>query len=212
MSNTATRRPYAPRMPAEQRREQILDAALELICSGGIEAVTVDAVAKAIGVTRPVVYSQFTDSNNILRESLNREGNLALAQLAAIVPKNLNDAEPTAVLTDMTRSFLETVLSTPNRWRSILLPAYGGSPPAWQKFKKRAEATAFEVLTGFLKTLVGARQKEVDLELAAHALLRAWEEAGRLALADPEAYTVERLTTFYSALFSVLLTAPEDTS
>jgi AcrR family transcriptional regulator len=39
------RRPYAARLPLEERRSQILDAALAIIVREGYEAVTISAVA-----------------------------------------------------------------------------------------------------------------------------------------------------------------------
>ncbi|MGL6235922.1 MAG: TetR/AcrR family transcriptional regulator [Segniliparus sp.] len=208
MSQAAPKRPYAPRMPGEQRREQILDTALELINAGGVEAVTVDAVAKAIDVTRPVVYSQFSDANHILRDLLEREGEQALAQLRGVVPPDLAGADPAAALTTMTRELLKAVQERPSRWRSILLPAHGGSPPALQKFKRQAEALLLDRLVEILRALLGDRADGMDVELTAHVLFRGWEEAGRLALADPGAYPVERLAAFAGSLFSAISQAP----
>ena len=210
VSRTAPKRPYAPRMPGEQRREQILDAALELIDAGGIEAVTVEAVAKAIAVTRPVVYSQFADANHILRDLLTREGEQALAQLRETVPADLAGADPVAALTEMTRALLEAVRERPSRWRPILLPAHGGSPPAVQKFKQRVETLILGHLVQILTTLLADRTGAMDVELTAHVLFRGWEEASRLALAEPDAYPIERLTSFASTLFSALADAPRE--
>ncbi|MDT7633226.1 MAG: hypothetical protein QOI50_5156, partial [Pseudonocardiales bacterium] len=50
------RRTYAPRVPAAQRRTQLLDAALRLVVTRGHNAVTMDAVAEQVGVTKPVIY------------------------------------------------------------------------------------------------------------------------------------------------------------
>ena len=45
------RRAYAARVPPEHRREQLLDAALDLVVTRGHDAATVDAVAARAGVT-----------------------------------------------------------------------------------------------------------------------------------------------------------------
>ena len=87
-------RPYAPRLLPEQRREQILDVVLEVISTEGVGSVSIDAVARRIGVTRPVVYSQFTDANAMLRASLNREEQLALAQIIDAIPAQDDDDLP----------------------------------------------------------------------------------------------------------------------
>src|SRR5690242_13726806 len=53
------RRRYAPRMAPEQRREQLLDAALSVILEQGYSGVSIEAIARAAGVTRPVIYDHF---------------------------------------------------------------------------------------------------------------------------------------------------------
>ncbi len=53
-SASPAKRPYAPRLPAAQRREQLLAAAQDIALSRGFHAVSIDGVAKACGVTRPV--------------------------------------------------------------------------------------------------------------------------------------------------------------
>ena len=75
-------RPYAPRLLPEERREQLLDIVLDLIDTEGVAAVSMDAVARRAGVTRPVVYRHFTDANAMLRASLDREERRALAQVS----------------------------------------------------------------------------------------------------------------------------------
>src|SRR6185503_15979671 len=79
-------RPYAPRLLPEQRREQLLDIVLDVIDTDGVAAVSMDAVARRAGVTRPVVYSQFADANAMLRASLDREERRALAQILDAMP------------------------------------------------------------------------------------------------------------------------------
>ena len=42
-----------PRLPAEERRRQLLDAALELLATDGFDAVNVEPVARKAGLDRP---------------------------------------------------------------------------------------------------------------------------------------------------------------
>ena len=53
--STAPRRPYAPRLPPEERRTQLLDAALAIVAEQGVSAVSIEAIARRADVTRPVV-------------------------------------------------------------------------------------------------------------------------------------------------------------
>src|SRR5579871_5522882 len=87
------RRQYAPRMPPAQRREQLIDAALEVILEHGYRGVSIEAVARAAGVTRPVVYDHFPDLARLLHALVEREERYSLEQLEAVVPAFLIEAD-----------------------------------------------------------------------------------------------------------------------
>ena len=73
-------------MPADQRREQLLEAALDIALERGFHAVTVDAVARACEVTRPVVYGVFADRTALLTGLADRAEARSLEQLAPVFP------------------------------------------------------------------------------------------------------------------------------
>ena len=192
---TTGKRPYAPRMAPAERREQLLDAALEIISTDGVTAVSVDAVARTCGLTRPVVYGQFTDANHILRELLRREGERALAQVATVLPGDIATADPIDTFTQVAEGFFAAVTRSPQRWRSILLPVDGVPEPV-RKYKQRAEAMVrarvAEITGWFIRDEPDAGT--IDVDLLAHLLLTTMEEGGRLVLNDPDTYPPERLT------------------
>src|SRR5947209_1714862 len=88
------RRRYAPRMPPEQRREHLLDATLTVILDHGYSGVSIEAVARAAGVTRPVVYDHFPNLGRLLHALVEREERLALEQLEHVVPTDADQLEP----------------------------------------------------------------------------------------------------------------------
>ncbi len=49
----------APRLPREQRRQQVLAAALEVFSSAGYHAASMDEIAEHAGVSKPVLYQHF---------------------------------------------------------------------------------------------------------------------------------------------------------
>ena len=55
----------APRLPAQARREQILDVAVEVFARNGFHGTSMNDVAEAAGVTKPVLYQHF-DSKQAL--------------------------------------------------------------------------------------------------------------------------------------------------
>jgi AcrR family transcriptional regulator len=75
-------------MSAAERREQLLDVTKDLVAEHGFHAVSIEAVARAAGVSRPIVYGHFHDLPGLL-ESLRARiatGRAAVvAQLAVAV-------------------------------------------------------------------------------------------------------------------------------
>jgi AcrR family transcriptional regulator len=73
------------RLSRARRREDLLDAAVALIVSGGVEAVSIEAVADAAGVSRPLVYKHFANRTEMLVELYRRESGKLYTELAAAV-------------------------------------------------------------------------------------------------------------------------------
>ena len=61
------------RLPRSERREHLLDVAAQLILDKGIEAVTMEGVATAAGVSKGLGYAYFANSGTLLRALLGRE-------------------------------------------------------------------------------------------------------------------------------------------
>ncbi|TQF08030.1 TetR/AcrR family transcriptional regulator [Kitasatospora acidiphila] len=205
-AQTTPKRPYAPRMPPAERREQLLDAALEIINTAGVAAVSVDSVARLAGVTRPVVYGQFTDSDHLLRDLLEREGERALAQLADVITTDPAGADPADTFTAVARGFYDAVLAHPARWRAILLPV-DTSPAPVRRYKEATEADIRARFAEAVRRLLQDRPggETVDVDLLAHVLLTTLEDGGRLLLRDPATYPPERLTDLARFLVETFL-------
>ena len=58
--------PMATRMQAGERREQLLDATKAIVAERGFHAVSIEAVAREAGITRPIVYGHFNDLPGLL--------------------------------------------------------------------------------------------------------------------------------------------------
>lgn len=62
------------RLPAEQRRRQLLDVALDVFADRGFHATSMNQVAEAAGVTKPVLYQHFGSKRELYRELLTDVG------------------------------------------------------------------------------------------------------------------------------------------
>src|SRR6185436_13621919 len=171
-----------PRMSAQARREQLLDAAKAVVAEQGFHGVSVEAVARGAGVTRPIVYRHFDDLGALLDALIERETLRALMQLREVLPAGVDD------LLTAFEGYLHAVRSDPVTWRLVLVTP-DGAPPL---LRERIAAGRAQVVAQ-LASAVGSRAASPDPALTAHALSAVADEAARLMLADPNAYPPERL-------------------
>lgn len=203
------RRRYAPRLPPEERREQLVDAALSVIVDQGYEGISIEAVARAAGVTRPVVYDHFSNLAELLQTLITREEQRSLAQLAEVGPERDYDEDPVEVLVGGIQRFLEAVSQRPTTWRLILLPLEG-TPSVVRDHVESNRARILARIEHFVAWSVerGDLPKDLDAELAARTLRDLAEEAGRMALTDPERFTPARYATFVKSVMRLFRPAP----
>ncbi len=62
------------RLPASQRREQLLDCAAELFAKNGYARATTAQLAKAAGVTEPIIYRHFDSKRDLFVALIERTG------------------------------------------------------------------------------------------------------------------------------------------
>jgi AcrR family transcriptional regulator len=195
-------RPYAPRLSPEQRREQLLDVVVDMINTDGVGAVSMDAVARCAGVTRPVVYSQFTGTGDMLRASLDREEQRALAQIGDAVPGPGSEDVP-AAFHHFFDTYLRAVAEAPQRWRAIFMIADSGTP-AFHERVDRARARFVQEFEAALRDSRTAGQP-IDPELLARHLLAVLWESGRLLLLSPDDFSHDRLLRSLDALLAAMV-------
>jgi AcrR family transcriptional regulator len=70
------------RLTRAERRDALLDAAVELVTSGDVAAVSMEAVAERAGVSRPLVYKHFANRSELLAAVYRREATGLHRQLA----------------------------------------------------------------------------------------------------------------------------------
>jgi AcrR family transcriptional regulator len=188
-------------MPPAERREQLIDAALEVILQHGYAGVSIEAIARTAGVTRPVVYDHFPNLGSLLQALIEREEQYALEQLAQVVPDVPGDAEPAELFAAGVKRFLEAVASRPATWRIILLPL-DGTPALVRRHVEQNRGRIqerIEHLVRWAQTRLGIADG-ADPELVAWAIRSLGEEAGRTVLTDPDRFAPERYEQFVTSI------------
>jgi AcrR family transcriptional regulator len=199
------RRRYAPRMRAEQRREHLIDVALEVILERGYARVSIEAIARAAGITRPVVYDHFPNLGRLLHAVIEREERIAVEQLAQVVPEEPDHQEPGELLASGVGRFLEAVTSRPATWRIILLPLEG-TPAIVRQHVEVNRARVLARLERLVRWAIeqGRLPRELDVELTAQAI-RDWsEQAGRMVLTDSGEFPRERYERYVKSFLKLL--------
>ena len=206
-SASGVRRPYAPRLPVAERREQLLTAAQAIALARGFHAVTIDGVARASGVTRPVVYGAFEDRTALLTALLDRGEQRALAALAQVLPPLPgpdDDVDPDELLLRGITAYLQTVVGDPDTWRLILVPPEG-APAELSERVNAQRRVVLRTLRGLLDWGLSRRGGPgLDPDLFARAVFTLAEGAARLLLEHPERWSVEQFTGFTRTALAAL--------
>jgi len=201
MAGTTTgtsKRKRAAHLGPEVRRPQVLDAALGLFLEGGYEGTSMEAVARAAGVTKPVVYACFAGKDELFRALLAREEERILGEVQGAF-RNADLSDPATTLTEGFTGFLRAVASSPDVYRLIFF-GEGGGNAAVAKSVQRGREQQVEALAGLARTWLAARNGDADpaeLDRTARLLgatIVGMAEAGaRLLLSGADEWTPESL-------------------
>ena len=193
----------AARMQAQERREQLLDATKAIVADRGFHAVSIEAVAREAGITRPIVYGHFHDLPGLLE---------ALSSGRAPAPSPSSSPSCRATSRAATRArrcspslrgYLEAVRADPATWRLVLMPPEG-APAILHDHIARGRAAVVDQLALAVGPGLGPGRESPDPELFARALSAIADEGARLLLTDPEHYPVERIVRFADWLMQEL--------
>jgi AcrR family transcriptional regulator len=144
----------AERTPLQ--REAIIDAARDLIVTGGLEALSLRRLAAQLGVTAPALYAHVRDKQDLLRALAEEEFERLVARFAEVDPH----AAPLDRVRAHGRAYVEHARSQPELFRVMFLfppelapadvPADAPLPGATKAFAAAAEAVSDAIAAGDL--------------------------------------------------------------
>jgi len=86
---TKVGRARAKRMSPEQRRQQILDCAVEFIIARGLSSCTLESVAAQASISKPLIYKYFPRRDDLLKALVEREYLYLRGQGLNVIPRDL---------------------------------------------------------------------------------------------------------------------------
>ena len=194
MADGSQTKKRAAHLGPERRRPQVLDAALRLFLKSGYEGTSMDAVAKAAGVTKPVVYACFTSKDELFRSLLAREEKRILGEVqGAFEGADLSDPDKTLV--NGFTGFLRGVDKDPAVYRLIFFGEGGGNAAVAERVaagrEQQVEALS-ELAKGWLEAEAGSKSRtaiNANARLMGHVMDGLAESGARLLLSGADGWT-----------------------
>jgi AcrR family transcriptional regulator len=165
-----------PRLPAEQRRRQLLDVACGIFAERGFHATAMDELAAAAGVTKPVLYQHFPSKRALFVELLDDVGHQLLGELAVATGAATSGRE--RVEAGFT-AYFRFVTGNESSFR-LLFGASVRNDPEFAEIVERILDETAEAITQLIDIPGTAEHRRV----LAHALIGVAEATSRDALTD----------------------------
>lgn len=167
------------RLPADVRRQQLVEVAREVFAARGFHATSMDDVALAAGITKPVLYQHFSSKRALYVELLEDVGVEILAAISAATERA---STPREQVENGFAAYFRFV--TRNRASFRLL--FGASVRNDVEFARVAEGVIDQIADA-ISTLIDIHASPEHRRVLAHALVGIAESTSRRALSDEEA-------------------------
>jgi AcrR family transcriptional regulator len=166
------------RLPADQRRQQLLDVAREVFSRRGFHATSMDEVAESAGVTKPVLYQHFPSKRSLYIELLTDTGNQLLRALTSATEQRESGRER---VEQGFLAYFRFVADSRAGFR-LLFSASIRSDPEFARVVENVVHAAADAIS----ELIEIPASDVHRRVLANALVGMAESVGRHTSDDPE--------------------------
>jgi AcrR family transcriptional regulator len=178
------RRRRARHLGPERRRPLILDAALEVFSANGFAGTTMQSVADAAGVTKPVVYDSFANRDELLLALLGREEQHLVVSIVSALPADPSVGTPEEHVLEGLTAFLTAVSKQPQSWRIVFGAQYGAAPVVAERVRAARAFLVESLRLTLLKSLPGVADPDANLPVLAELLASMTESCARMLVVD----------------------------
>ena len=167
------------RLPRAERERQMLDTARGLFAARGYATVTMDEVAAAVGVTKPLLYTYFGNKDRLYLACMRPAGEALTRTIVEAVGAT---ATPTDALRAGMLAFFRFIDADRSAWRVLFdetLPAGGEVARGVLEYRERLEGLVTAALLDQIPAGRGGRRARAEVAALSAALLGAAEALGR---------------------------------
>lgn len=188
--------------------------ALGLFKDHGFAATSMEMIAGAAKVTRPVVYACYPNKLSLFRALLDREERRLLAQIMLQLPRRPDLDAPKQTLIEGFTGILTAASVAPDSWGVIFLSEHGSDEVAARVERGRRQIR--ERLSGLAAPVLASRGIDDPdgrlAELTAHLLVGNAEAGARLMLSSPEEWPPQELGSYLGRMVAPALEVLEEIS
>jgi AcrR family transcriptional regulator len=185
----------AAHLGPERRRPLVLDSAFDLFLRRGYEGTSMEAIASAAGVTKPVVYACFAGKEELFEALLRREESRVLAAIQDSMPADADVDDPEPLLVEALTAFLRAVADSPDAYRIIVVGE--GATTEIARRIQHGRGLAVDAVAALARGWLQGRETAIDVEAGARLLgtviVGLAESGARAMLRDPETWSPELL-------------------
>jgi AcrR family transcriptional regulator len=166
-------------VPRAEREAAMLEAAGAVFAANGYHAASMDEIAEAAGITKPLIYTYFGSKEGLYIAYIEREGQDLLARMRASAPV---EAPPEQRLRAGAIEFLTFVGERREGWQVLYAEAAArGGPLAGEIADLRARIAAI-----IASAIAAGRPVDPPLDAFAHAFVGAGESLANWWLEHPD--------------------------
>ncbi|WP_433622018.1 TetR/AcrR family transcriptional regulator [Nocardia sp. CA-120079] len=193
-SSVAAERPKRVRLPVAERETQLLDIAEKLFTEWGFEGVTIEDIARAANVTRPVVYQRYGSKDAVFVACVRR----AREQCEQMVFDRVAAARDnlTARIKAGSAAYCDIITTDPRRFNLLFTTSANLEGPLAEELRglrQNSINATIEMARPYAPDL-----KEEALTAFAYAVSGIGEQLGRWLLANPR-MSRKKFVVYYTA-------------
>lgn len=197
-------RTRAAHLGPERRRPLILDAALEVYVERGYRGTSMQAVADAAGVTKPVIYECYPNKDELLLALLDREESRLMDAISESLPSNLVSDNVEAVLAAGLTAFLAGVGQAPNSWRVVFDSGSSSDSVVAARVRRVRDMVVAQLRELVRQSMVAAEIADIDRKapVVAELIATVAESCARMLVLEHYPWTAAELATYVARLLA----------
>ena len=187
--------PKRPLFPGDSRRDEILEAALEVMSRKGFERSSIAAIAGRAGVARATIYQHFCDKQDILVALAERITQRIIEAVDTWAPlpdsPAAGERELRAMIDRRVAQILEAIAANADATRLVMHLTRGSDRVPTRDFLRKIDDHVVAVLTREIQAASGYRwARACDAQTAARFILGGLEKVANDAIDRDESHSL----------------------